>query len=50
MEKQSIREFYERNMYGTWREGEKAEEQTGVLMAWAWGTSKVLDAVYAGLV
>ncbi len=24
-------------------------EQTGVLMAWAWGASKVLDAVYAGL-
>lgn len=25
------------------------EEQTGVLMAWAWGTSKVLDAVLGGL-
>lgn len=36
--------FYELYPYG-----EKAEEQTGVLMAWAWGASKVLDAVYAGL-
>lgn len=26
-----------------------AEEQTGVLMAWAWGASKVLDALEAGL-
>lgn len=25
------------------------DSQTGVLMAWAWGASKVLDAVYAGL-
>jgi len=25
------------------------KSQTGVLMAWAWGASKVLDAVYAGL-
>lgn len=25
------------------------KEQTGVLMAWAWGASKVLDAVYGGL-
>lgn len=36
--------FYELYPYG----GEVAE-QTGVLMAWAWGASKVLDAVYAGL-
>ncbi|MCR4617290.1 MAG: hypothetical protein K5669_03755 [Lachnospiraceae bacterium] len=28
---------------------ESGNEQTGVLMAWAWGASKVLDAVYAGL-
>ena len=28
---------------------EKPESQTGVLMAWAWGASKVLDAVYNGL-
>ena len=26
-----------------------AESQTGALMAWAWGTSKVLDTVYEGL-
>ena len=26
-----------------------AESQTGVLMAWAWGASKVLDAIYEGL-
>ncbi|MCQ2540338.1 MAG: hypothetical protein MJ114_07840 [Acetatifactor sp.] len=25
------------------------KDQTGVLMAWAWGASKVLDAVYGGL-
>lgn len=36
--------FYELYPYG-----ETGEEQTGVLMAWAWGASKVLDAVYAGL-
>lgn len=29
--------------------GEKSEEQTGVLMAWAWGASKVLDALEKGL-
>ena len=28
---------------------ENGAGQTGVLMAWAWGASKVLDAVYAGL-
>ncbi|MBQ2099564.1 MAG: GNAT family N-acetyltransferase [Lachnospiraceae bacterium] len=36
--------FYELYPYG-----KKGEEQTGVLMAWAWGASKVLDAVYAGI-
>lgn len=36
--------FYELYPYG-----EKPEEQTGVLMAWAWGASKILDAVYEGL-
>lgn len=36
--------FYELYPYG-----EDGAEQTGVLMAWAWGASKVLDAVYAGL-
>ena len=36
--------FYELYPYG-----EDGSEQTGVLMAWAWGASKVLDAVYAGL-
>ena len=36
--------FYELYPYGT-----EDETQTGVLMAWAWGASKVLDAVYAGL-
>lgn len=35
--------FYELYPYGnTW------EEQTGVLMAWSWGCSKVLDALYNG--
>ena len=32
--------FYELYPYGT-----DSAEQTGVLMAWAWGASKVLDAV-----
>ena len=36
--------FYELYPYGN-----ENDEQTGVLMAWAWGASKVLDAVYAGL-
>lgn len=29
--------------------GESWQEQTGVLMAWSWGASKVLDALEAGL-
>lgn len=36
--------FYDLNPYG-----DDSSEQTGVLMAWAWGASKVLDAVYSGL-
>lgn len=36
--------FYELYPYG-----KEESTQTGVLMAWAWGASKVLDAVYAGL-
>lgn len=36
--------FYDLYPYGT-----EADTQTGVLMAWGWGASKVLDAVYAGL-
>jgi endo-1,4-beta-xylanase len=36
--------FYDLYPYGA-----EDEDQTGVLMAWAWGASKVLDAVYAGL-
>ncbi|MCR5119104.1 MAG: hypothetical protein K6B44_05735 [Lachnospiraceae bacterium] len=36
--------FYELYPYG-----DDENEQTGVLMAWAWGASKVIDAVYAGL-
>ena len=35
--------------YDLYPYGEKPEEQTGVLMAWAWGASKILDAVYGGL-
>ena len=35
--------------YDVYPYGAEASEQTGVLMAWAWGASKVLDAVYAGL-
>ena len=48
--------FYELYPYGsvsTNRDDASKDEaeknQTGVLMAWAWGASKVLDAVYAGL-
>lgn len=36
--------FYELYPYGR-----EPEEQTGVLMAWAWGASKVLDVMEAGL-
>lgn len=36
--------FYDLYPYGS-----DASEQTGALMAWAWGASKILDAVYAGL-
>ncbi len=36
--------FYELYPYGR-----EPEEQTGVLMAWAWGASKVLDVLEAGL-
>ncbi len=36
--------FYELYPYG-----KESAEQTGVLMAWAWGASKVLDAVQNGL-
>ena len=36
--------FYELYPYGT-----RPNEQTGVLMAWAWGASKVIDAIDAGL-
>ena len=36
--------FYEIYPYG-----EAPESQTGVLMAWAWGLSKILDAVIGGL-
>lgn len=35
--------------YDLYPYGKDESEQTGVLMAWAWGASKVLDAVYAGL-
>ncbi|MBO4416478.1 MAG: hypothetical protein J5824_10935, partial [Lachnospiraceae bacterium] len=35
--------------YDLYPYGEDGEDQTGVLMAWAWGASKVLDAVYNGL-
>ncbi len=36
--------FYELYPYGS-----QPKEQTGVLTAWAWGASKVIDAIYAGL-
>ncbi len=36
--------FYEIYPYGP-----EVSEQTGVLMAWAWGASKVLDAIIGGL-
>lgn len=35
--------FYELYPYGT-----EPEDQTGVLMAWGWGCSKILDALEAG--
>ncbi|MCR4792366.1 MAG: hypothetical protein K5871_06430 [Lachnospiraceae bacterium] len=35
--------------YDLYPYGNDADGQTGVLMAWAWGASKILDAVYAGL-
>ena len=35
--------------YDLYPYGKGAQDQTGVLMAWAWGASKVLDAVFAGL-
>ena len=35
--------------YDLYPYGEGAGEQTGVLMAWAWGASRVLDAVLNGL-
>lgn len=35
--------------YDLYPYSEEPDSQTGVLMAWGWGASKVLDAVYAGL-
>ncbi|MCR5722906.1 MAG: hypothetical protein K6G72_11265 [Lachnospiraceae bacterium] len=35
--------------YDLYPYSQESEDQTGVLMAWAWGASKVLDAVFAGL-
>ena len=35
--------------YDLYPYGESWKEQTGVLMAWSWGASKVLDALEAGL-
>ena len=40
--------FYELYPYGR-DSADREKNQTGVLMAWAWGASKVLDAVYVGL-
>lgn len=34
--------------YDLYPYGDDPDSQTGVLMAWGWGTSKVLDALYAG--
>lgn len=34
--------------YDLYPYGEAADTQTGVLAAWGWGASKVLDAMYAG--
>ncbi len=34
--------------YDIYPYGKNPQSQTGVLMAWAWGASKVLDALYAG--
>ncbi len=35
--------------YDLYPYGESRQEQTGVLMAWGWGCSKILDALDAGL-
>ncbi|MBP5653072.1 MAG: hypothetical protein J6X17_06615 [Lachnospiraceae bacterium] len=35
--------------YDLYPYGQNSEEQTGVLMAWAWGASKILDAVRGSL-
>ncbi|MCR5619783.1 MAG: acetylxylan esterase, partial [Lachnospiraceae bacterium] len=35
--------------YDLYPYGDDKDEQTGVLMAWAWGASKILDAVCGGL-
>lgn len=35
--------------YDLYPYGEESKSQTGVLMAWAWGASKVLDAVMNGM-
>ena len=40
---------HEGAFYDLYPYGRDAADQTGVLMAWAWGASKVLDSVYAGL-
>ena len=40
---------HEGAFYRLYPYGSKENEQTGVLMAWAWGASKILDAVIAGL-
>ena len=37
------------NFYDVYPYGDDPKEQTGVLMGWAWGASKILDAVYGGL-
>ncbi len=40
---------YKGAFYDLYPYGSDASEQTGVLMAWAWGVAKVLDAVFNGL-
>ncbi len=40
---------HEGSFYELYPYGEEPASQTGVLMAWAWAASKILDAVYNGL-
>lgn len=40
--------YHKGAFYDLYPYGNKWEEQTGALMGWSWGCSKILDALYAG--